>query len=222
MLCIRRRDIIIYSTPVLVIALLGAIIFGRLSTIKENAREYSEIKEIVSKAALEENGGTQVFDNAAVAQQVADAQATLETINEKREIARNLSSNSSYTVTADHLCDWAKRAYDEEWEYVAGGCEEGSVDCSGLIKSCVGVCARGSEELFTESANTGDISSIPEIPGLGVYYQGHVGIYVGDGKVIDARTENAGIGYDSIDYEGWTNWFEIQGVDYSRYTTFAD
>ena len=207
MLCIRRRDIIIYSTPVLVIALLGAIIFGRLSTIKENAREYSEIKEIVSQAALEENGGTQ---------------ATLETINEKREIARNLSSNASYTVTADHLCDWAKRAYDEEWEYVAGGCEEGSVDCSGLIKSCVGVCARGSEELFTESANTGDISSIPEIPGLGVYYQGHVGIYVGDGKVIDARTENAGIGYDSIDYEGWTNWFEIQGVDYSRYTTFAD
>ena len=46
---------------------------------------------------------------------------------------------------------------------------------------------------------------------------GHVGIYVGDGMVIDARTETSGVGYDTIDYEGWTNWFEIKGVDYSRY-----
>jgi hypothetical protein len=35
--------------------------------------------------------------------------------------------------------------------------------------------------------------------------------------VIDARTENSGIGYDSVEYETWTNWFEIKGVDYSRY-----
>ena len=121
------------------------------------------------------------------------------------------------TTTADDLVKWAFRAYYESWEYVYGGCEEGYVDCSGLIKSKVEVCARGTEELLAESPLSGPIETIPDIPGLGVYTYGHVGIYVGDGMVIDARTENSGIGYDSVEYETWTNWFEIKGVDYSRY-----
>jgi len=121
------------------------------------------------------------------------------------------------TTTADDLVKWAFRAYYEEWEYVYGGCEEGHVDCSGLIKSKVEVCARGTEELLAESALSGPIETIPDIPGLGVYTFGHVGIYVGDGMVIDARTEDSGIGYDPVEYEAWTNWFEIKGVDYSRY-----
>ena len=120
-------------------------------------------------------------------------------------------------TTADELVEWAHRAYDEKWTYAYGGCEEGMVDCSGLIKSRVYVCARGTEELLAEAEHKGSIDTIPDIPGLGVYMYGHVGIYVGDGMVIDARTEVSGIGYDAIDYEGWTDWFEIKGVDYSKY-----
>ena len=125
--------------------------------------------------------------------------------------------NDVLTTTADDLVKWAFRAYYEDWEYVYGGCEEGHVDCSGLIKSKVEVCARGTEELLAESPLSGPIETIPDIPGLGVYTFGHVGIYVGDGMVIDARTENSGIGYDTVEYETWTDWFEIKGVDYSRY-----
>jgi len=125
------------------------------------------------------------------------------------------------TVEADELVEWAFRAYNEEWEYVYGGCEEGHVDCSGLIKSKVEVCARGTEELLAESELNGTIDTIPEIPGLGVYMNGHVGVYVGEGMVIDARTEASGIGYDAIDYEGWTHWFEIKGVDYSKYVNYG-
>lgn len=127
------------------------------------------------------------------------------------------SEEDILTTSADDLVKWAYRAYYESWQYVYGGCEEGYVDCSGLIKSKVEVCARGTEELLAESPLSGPIETIPDIPGLGVYTYGHVGIYVGDGMVIDARTENAGVGYDSVEYETWTNWFEIKGVDYSRY-----
>lgn len=127
------------------------------------------------------------------------------------------SEEDVLTTTADDLVKWAFRAYYERWEYIYGGCEEGHVDCSGLIKSKVEVCARGTEELLAESPLSGPIETIPDIPGLGVYNFGHVGIYVGDGMVIDARTEVSGVGYDSIEYETWTNWFEIKGVDYSRY-----
>ena len=127
------------------------------------------------------------------------------------------SEEDVLTTTADDLVKWAFRAYYERWEYIYGGCEEGHVDCSGLIKSKVEVCARGTEELLAESPLSGPIETIPDIPGLGVYNFGHVGIYVGDGMVIDARTENSGIGYDTVEYETWTNWFEIKGVDYSRY-----
>ena len=128
-----------------------------------------------------------------------------------------ITENDVLTTSADDLVTWAFRAYYEDWEYVYGGCEEGRVDCSGLIKSKVEVCASGTEELLAESPLSGPIETIPDIPGLGVYTFGHVGIYVGDGMVIDARTENSGIGYDSVEYETWTNWFEIKGVDYSRY-----
>ena len=130
--------------------------------------------------------------------------------------------DAEYTVSCDDLVAWVQRAYDEEWEYVYGGCSVGQVDCSGLIKSCVDICARGTEEQFAESPLSGDISTLPEIPGLGVYYKGHVGVYVGDGKVIDARGESVGIGFDDVDYEGWTHWYEIKGVNYAKYGMYSD
>lgn len=123
-------------------------------------------------------------------------------------------SDEYETVSRQGLVDWAYKAYNEGWEYAYGGCEEGLVDCSGLIKSYVGVCARGTEELLAQSTKKGPIETIPEIPGLGVYMYGHVGIYVGDGMVIDARNERDWVRLDSIDYMSWSMWFEIKGVEY--------
>ena len=226
MVRIRRRDLILYTTPVLVIMLLIGVILGRVVDFKtEAAEEWVEFSDLALQEEEESDNpnATHMIEGDAPADKVVASETIeLENENEEKRMVENLSPNSKYTVAADELVAWAHRANDEGWEYVLGGCEAGQVDCSGLIKSCVGVCARGTEELLEESANSGTIDTIPDIPGIGVYYKGHVGIYIGDGKVIDARGETSGIGLDDISYEGWTHWFEIKGVDYTRYVTFAD
>ena len=42
------------------------------------------------------------------------------------------------------------------------------------------------EGLLAEAKEKGDISTIPEIPGVLVYMKGHMGIYIGNGKVIES------------------------------------
>ena len=220
-----KRIAIISSAVIFTGLLTGIIILGLLNDKKRQNIELCVIDPIETEEVKTEDEDKISFTVKTVYRQdsdpvILDAPPPSTEVNEYG-IEYVLNTNKyreQYTVTAEELVEWAWRAYDEEWEYTYGGCEEGHVDCSGLIKSKVLICARGTEELMAESAFNGTIDTIPDIPGLGVYYYGHVGIYVGDGMIIDARTESSGVGYDAIDYEGWTNWFEIKGVDYSKYT----
>ena len=75
-----------------------------------------------------------------------------------------------------------------------------AADCIGLAKgymwrdeetgrqvykanACPDASANG---MFAQSAEKGDIASMPDVPGLMVRFNGHTGIYVGGGKVIEA------------------------------------
>lgn len=66
---------------------------------------------------------------------------------------------------------------------------------------------------FKKAAQKGPIGSIPEIVGLGVYRKGHVGIYIGGGRVVQAK----GFDYGTIesDTEGFTDWFMYPEIDYT-------
>lgn len=71
-----------------------------------------------------------------------------------------------------------------------------AVDCSGLIKTYTmggigNVSYSGSKDYsansyYANSPEKGDISSMPEIIGLAVHMDGHIGIYVGNGEVIES------------------------------------
>ncbi|MDO4731684.1 MAG: peptidoglycan-binding protein, partial [Clostridia bacterium] len=121
---------------------------------------------------------------------------------------------SASAASASGLASWAMNAYYSGWAYVWGGSSPGGVDCSGLIYSYVGGGARTSEAMIGASPRTGSISSIPEIPGLGLYSPGHVGVYVGGGMAVDARGTGYGVCYDPVSYMNWTQWFYVPGVDY--------
>lgn len=100
-------------------------------------------------------------------------------------------------------------------------------DCSGLIKSYYwgGI---GSEEydegtdwnsgkLLLCSAESNDITTLPEIPGLCLYMKGHVGVYLGNGKVIQStHSEKFGDGVVMADLkqQAWTKWFMCPLVAY--------
>lgn len=60
----------------------------------------------------------------------------------------------------------------------------------------------------------GSIDTIPEIPGLAVHKDKHVGYYIGNGLVIEARGFNYGIVITKLKDRGWQAWYEFPGITY--------
>ncbi len=101
------------------------------------------------------------------------------------------------------------------------------VDCVGLIKSFLwwndgnikynlseDKSANGTYNLAKEK---GPIPTIPEMPGICVWKDGHIGVYIGNGKVIEARGTKQGViqsplkGNSSV---RWTHWFKYPYIHY--------
>ena len=95
-------------------------------------------------------------------------------------------------------------------------------DCVGLIKGYVmgngdpneptpynskyDVSANG---LFNLCQATGNIETIPEIPGLVVWKSNHIGIYLGGGKAIEARGHAYGVVITEVSKRPWTHWGKL-------------
>lgn len=103
-----------------------------------------------------------------------------------------------------------------------------TVDCAGLIKSyfwydhstgeivyeLAGYEDLKANELYEAADVKGTLDTIPETPGLGVWHDGHVGIYVGDGYVIHANGTHRGVEKQLLSSTKFTHWFEIPGIQY--------
>lgn len=123
----------------------------------------------------------------------------------------------SASGTGAGLAEWAMNAYYSGWAYVYGGSSPGAVDCSGLIYSYAGGERTGDAQLYAASESGYVSNGIPRVHGLGLYQPGHVGVYVGNGMSVDARGDDYGVCYSSVDYMGWTNWFKLSNVSYPSY-----
>lgn len=99
-------------------------------------------------------------------------------------------------------------------------------DCVGLIKSYLwwnGVKAVYSS-LYDVSANgmyerakeKGPISTMPEIPGLCVWRTGHIGVYIGNGEVIEARGTKYGVVKTKIKERTFTHWLKCPFIIYEE------
>lgn len=102
-----------------------------------------------------------------------------------------------------------------------------TADCVGLIKSYLwwnggnviysketDVDANG---MYSKASKKGSIASIPEIPGICVWKKGHIGVYLGNGFVIEARGTKAGVIKSPLTgtgSAGWTNWLECPFIKY--------
>lgn len=58
------------------------------------------------------------------------------------------------------------------------------------------------------------IDTIPEIPGLAVWHVGHIGIYIGDGKVVQAANTKVGIILTNLSDTAWTHWLKVPYINY--------
>lgn len=94
-----------------------------------------------------------------------------------------------------------------------------AADCSGGI---VGAIRSKNPSYGDRSANTfksqfsesGKISTIPEIPGLAVWRSGHIGIYEGNGNILEFRGTEYGAVRTKVSSRNFTHWGKIKGVVY--------
>lgn len=99
-------------------------------------------------------------------------------------------------------------------------------DCVGLIKAYywqdgdrivyrhnnrADVSANGMHNLATVK---GAISTMPDVPGLYVHFDGHIGVYIGGGEVVEARGVDYGVVKTKLKDRPWRNWGQVPYVEY--------
>lgn len=107
-----------------------------------------------------------------------------------------------------------------------------TADCIGLIKSyswydpetdTIGYAINGmpdidADQMFAAAEESGSLKGlfhrIPEIPGLLVYTPGHIGVYVGDGYVIEARGTEYGVVKTKLKERSFTYWMKNPYIEY--------
>jgi hypothetical protein len=72
---------------------------------------------------------------------------------------------------------------------------------------------------FNQATEKGLISTIPEIPGICLHMNGHFGVYIGNGDVIEARGTYYGVVKTRLKDRPWTYWFKSPWIEYVQAAT---
>ncbi len=68
--------------------------------------------------------------------------------------------------------------------------------------------------MFNASKERGSINTLPEIPGMLLWYPGHIGIYIGNGYSIEPHGLNFGVVKTKVNERDWTHWCKCRYIDY--------
>ena len=107
-----------------------------------------------------------------------------------------------------------------------------TTDCVGLIKgygwlnvedlsieyATNGMPDYGANQMYAAAekygSDYGAMDTMPDIPGLAVWKKGHIGVYVGGGKVVEAMGTRHGVVMTELEARNWTGWCEIPFIKY--------
>lgn len=104
-----------------------------------------------------------------------------------------------------------------------------TTDCVGLIKGYSwlspetmtidygthGMPDIGANQMYYTARESGPISTMPDIPGLAVWHEGHIGVYTGGGQVIEAMGTKNGVVKTELAKRNWTHWLKIPYINYN-------
>lgn len=103
-----------------------------------------------------------------------------------------------------------------------------TADCIGLIKGygwldassgvirygTNGMPDYGANQMYQSATVKGDMDTMPEIKGLAVWKSGHIGVYIGNGYVIEAMGTKYGVVRTKVDGRGWQGWCKLPSIAY--------
>ena len=101
-------------------------------------------------------------------------------------------------------------------------------DCVGLIKGYLWCESPDSlprynaaqdvavEGLYKKCSRKGELSTLPETPGVCVFManMGHVGVYIGNGEVVEAMGHAYGVVKTKLAGRGWAYWGMPEWIEY--------
>lgn len=77
---------------------------------------------------------------------------------------------------------------------------------NGMYQACV--------KAGTAGQDYGPISSMPEIPGLALWKDGHIGVYIGGGYAVEASGTKTGVVKTKVAGRGWSAWCKLPYINY--------
>ena len=136
-------------------------------------------------------------------------------------------------VLTPSLLDYKLRQYPEGVGQYASVIRERwlggrTADCIGLIKGygwldpdtlTIGYATNGmpdisADAMYQAASAKGGMDTMPDTPGLAVWKSGHIGVYIGNGEVIEAMGTNYGVVKTDLAERNWTAWLEIPYIKY--------
>ena len=107
-----------------------------------------------------------------------------------------------------------------------------TADCIGLIKGygwydfesggiaygTNGMPDIGADTMFENATEKGTIDTLPETPGLALWHEGHIGVYIGNGQVVHAANTNDGVILSEVSGSSFTHWLKIPYITYTENT----
>ena len=103
-----------------------------------------------------------------------------------------------------------------------------TADCVGLIKGygwldastlsieygTNGMQDLNADQMYATATVRGSMDTMPETPGIALWKQGHIGVYIGNGYAIEAVGTKQGVVKTEVDGRGWEGWCQVPGVTY--------
>lgn len=210
---------VIFFLLVAVIVLCGFMVGKDLLTQKKEKDEFSELADIV---VTEEEPGDE--------NQPVDNPKKTKKRNIEKLIAKNgdcigwiyiAGTEVNYPVmySVNEPQKYLHRNFYGEYSYsgvpfLDARC---SLDSQNLIVyGYNGIPAMTADDMYNNAKKKGTIDTIPEVPGLAVWHTGHIGIYIGNGEVIEAMGTKYGVVKTKLSGRGWTHWLEVPHISYPK------
>ena len=72
----------------------------------------------------------------------------------------------------------------------------------------------GADGMYNAATVKGSMDTMPDTPGLAVWKSGHIGVYIGNGEVIEAMGTKYGVVKTKLEGRGWSAWLEVPYISY--------
>lgn len=135
-------------------------------------------------------------------------------------------------MASESLHGQKKKQYPKQYDWDYDGTKQKVHDCVGLIKGYLWcenpedgtpvydpMQDKSANAMYTACKTKGEMATMPDVPGILVFFSGHVGVYIGDGEVVEARSRRYGVYKTRLDQRPWKTWGYCPYVTYETKKT---